>query len=687
MAGFIRRFSEFPPDEVITAIEGINIIDLPPPAAVQGLSTNVVALVGEFSDMTYAVVVDSAGVFTSNPQAQDIISAQDLLNKFGGFDPTLGQFGGDCGSGYAELRNKTFGRLVGVAVNLASASGVRLWRELPTNKSATDPTPIVPIAAADVAAGREFKSETAAVDRLKIAARTSFSNADAYKTAVDGSVTAIGAALTQIFTSATGSFLTLSRPDGKVGVEIGDILVIGVIGGAAGLGANALTYRVRSITDATNLVAEKISGTSFDWTTAVALPYRLHAGHAADSYGPGAGSIFTAQGSFTVPVRPLTDGAGTGSSGANGTWAVDTRIDPLVAPAAPTATTWDPLSGLDGKVGPTTAVAYTAGVQRANAINAAAIDVLYAESIDSLLFDNVPASEVAHVWAARKSSTIRTKLRSHVLVASENGVGRTCSISPELDLVKATALTSVGADADPGVGANRDERVFYDWPPSKTFIPEAVGIPTLLADGSTTSDGILDTGGDGWMASIMGSLAPERNPGEASGVTRKVLAPILGYATNVPNLDINAWKFLRLRGVAGVRIDKTVGPIFQSGVTTSLTGGKKNINRRKMADFIQDSIANALKPFAKLPMSESFKDGTLGQVDDFLQGLLSPDNVAAQRIDSYVIDGKSGNTPQSEAQGIYVIIIKVRTLATADFIVLQTEIGEGVVTSAEVSSS
>jgi hypothetical protein len=183
----------------------------------------------------------------------------------------------------------------------------------------------------------------------------------------------------------------------------------------------------------------------------------------------------------------------------------------------------------------------------------------------------------------------------------------------------------------------------------------------------------------------MGNLAPERNPGEASATTKKVLTPVLGYAIGVPNLDLNAWKLLRLRGVAGIRMDKTVGPVFQSGVTTSLVAGQKNINRRKMADYIQDSLANALKPMAKLPMSEQFKDTVLAQTDDFLQGLLSPDNPAAQRISAYAVDGVSGNTPLTEAKGIYVVIVKVRTLATADFIVLQTEIGEGVVTTSEVA--
>lgn len=687
MSGFIRRFTEFPPNDVITAIEGINIVDLPPPSAVGGVSTNTVALVGEFADMTFATSVSSAGVVATSPQPQEIISGQDLLNKLGGFDETIGQFGGDCGNGYVELRNKSFGRLIVVPINLASASGIRAWRQLPTNKSATDPTPIYPIAAAAAAAGTILKATAATADRMKLAQPVAFSNEEAYKTAADGAVTAAGAAATGEITSATGAFTTINRYDGKVGVEVGDILVVGVIGAAGAQGANATTYRVTAINSATSLQVQLLNGTNFTWTTGVSLAYRLHPGRAADSYGSGTGSALSAQGSHTVRVRPITDGAGTGSAAADGTWATSTAVDPLVPAATPTATTWEPLSGLAGQVGPTTAVAYTAAIQGPNAVNAAGIDALYASAIDSLLFDNVPASEVAHVWSARKSDTIRTKLRSHILLASENGVGRTASLSPELDITKLTALTTVTGDVAPGVGVNRDERVIYDWPPMVTFVPEAVGKYIRRADGTITTDGMVDTGCDGWMSSILGNLAPERNPGEHSGVTKKCLAPVLGYAKNVPDLDINAWKLLRLRGIAGIRMDKTVGAVFQSGITSSLLGGQKNINRRKMCDYIQDSIAQALKPFSKLPMSEQFKDGVLGQVDDFLTLLLSPDNPPAQRISGYLLDSKSGNTPQLEAKGIYVLVIKVRTLATADFIVLQFEVGEGVVVSNEVSSA
>ncbi len=684
MSGFVRRFTSFPSNDVLTAIEGINIIDLPPPSAPNGVQTNTVALVGEFVDMTYALTMTTGGVFSTRTQPVEIFSGQDLLNKVGGFDETIGQFGGDCGNGYAELRNKSFGHLVVVPVNLASATGVRLFRELPTNRSATDPTPVVPMSAAVVNAGYNFKN---GLDRLKTVAPVNFTGADAYTSGTDGTVSVAASAATQTFGSASGAFTTFTREDGTVGVQVGDILVVGVIGLTGLQGDDAGTYRVVSITSATVIVVQALNAANFAWTTAgVILAWRLHTGATADSYGSGTGSVSSSQGSFSVPVRPLTDGAGTGSGAANGTWATGLALTPVVAPAALTANSADPLSGLMGKVGPTTAVAYTAAVQKANVENSATVDALYSTAIDAMLLDSETTAAVTHIWAARKSSTIRTKLKTHCLAASENGFGRTCSISPELDQTYATVFATVTGTAAPGVGATRDERLFYDWPPVKTIIPEAAGKAIMGADGVVHYDAIVDTTGDGWMASIMGNLEAFRNPGESSPTTSKVLAPVIGYARNVPDLSLNEWKQLRASGIAGIRMDRTVGPVFQSGITSSLVAGRKNIARRKMADYIQDSLGSTCKPFVKLPMSDTLKDGVLGQITDFLELLLSENNPAAQQISGFVVDALSGNTPQSEAAGIFVVIAKVRTLASADFITIQTDIGEGVITTKDISA-
>jgi hypothetical protein len=62
-----------------------------------------------------------------------------------------------------------------------------------------------------------------------------------------------------------------------------------------------------------------------------------------------------------------------------------------------------------------------------------------------------------------------------------------------------------------------------------------------------------------------------------------------------------------------------------------------------------------------------------------MDGLLSRNNPSAQRIAGYTIDARSGNTPELLAQGLFRIILKVRTLASLDSIVVESTIGESVV--------
>lgn len=646
---FIRRFSDNPGVAVLTQIEGVSIIDITPAGASFGVGTGVACLVGECADMTSAVAVSAAGVVTTRPQPIEVFSDQDLIGKIGGFDSTIGEFGKSCGNAFVELRNKQFNRLVVVPVNLASANGARLVRDLPTNKSATDPNPITPVGAASVSAGREFKS---GANRVRAAKSVTFSSDLFTVQAIDGvQVANTGPAATATFTSATGGFVA-------AGVVKGDVLVLGVIGGAGLPG----TYRILSVDSATQLTVERLDGVTFTWAGVTALPYRTHPRAAADT-GPSAS--FAEVAGYLVPARPL-----------DATITAGTLLPPTLLPPAGSATAWDPLSGLTliAMPGGGGGLTYTAAVQAPNAASAAGLDALYATAIDSLLADLSPANEVNIIWAARKSASIAVKLRTHAPTQSGQGLGRVALVSPPLDQVN---LTTVGGSASPGVGANRGERTFYSWPGTLTFVQEAIGANVKGADGVNYADGNLDVTGDGWLASVLSVLAPERNPGEASATTRRALQSILGYQRSAPVLGMGEYIYMRGQGICGIRIDRTAGPVFQSGVTSSLVTGEKNINRRRFADFIEDSLAAQLVAFNKLPVSSAFIDGVLLTATSFLDPLVSRNSPAAARMAGYVLDPKSGNTPAAQKLGIFVLDVRVDMLSTADFIVIPVAVGPG----------
>jgi phage tail sheath protein FI len=97
-----------------------------------------------------------------------------------------------------------------------------------------------------------------------------------------------------------------------------------------------------------------------------------------------------------------------------------------------------------------------------------------------------------------------------------------------------------------------------------------------------------------------------------------------------------------------------------------------------MADWLEDSLARIYKPFVKLPMTTQITDSIAAEANAFLMEQQSPNNAVAQKIDTYSIDTRSGNTPDSLAAGVFAIAVRVRTLPTLDVIVIQAEIGESV---------
>jgi hypothetical protein len=688
--GFIRRYGYFPGNEVITQIEGTIVIDLPPPGSIQGAGVGVACCVGEFADCSYATSVDASGVVSTNVKPIEIFSATDLTNKVGGFDETIGEFGISQGNGYEALRSKRFARLFVAPVNLASSNGCRYFRELPLCTTQTNANPIVPVTGATIGAGREFRASGAPLSRIRIAKRTQFTSLAPIATGVGGSIATAALAAVQTFAATAGfDWTTIVRPDGTLGARKGDILVIGNNNAGArqplpssGTVVGAGTYRVASDpTSGVNISLERLDGSSFQFVNAATtVPWRLHYGSDADSApvlvpGSAAPGGYAAAdvGGYTVPTRPLTDSAGAQTSGS---YSAGLALAPVVAPTALTGSSWDPLSGLGGRIMPTGGLAFTVDVQGINRAANASLDAAYATAIDAMLAEDTSAIDINIVWSARKSQLIRAKLRSHVLDASTRGVGRIAVVAPSL-----AVQTTLGAvdDADPGVGATRNERVIYTWPGCQVSIPEAVNFRLRCATAETTLTGVLDQSFDGFMASLLSVLPPERNPGQAAAPVPQALAAVLGMQRGVSGMGVNEYTQLRVRGVAALRVDLRAGSTtIQSGITSSLTAGEKNINRRRMADFIEDSAAARLVQFAKLPPTQTLKDSAFGELDAFLSSLLSPNNRPAQRIAEYQLDDVSGNTPELEAQGIFVIIMRVRTLATADFIVLQAQIGENV---------
>lgn len=663
--GFVRRFDSIPNIDVLSEIEGPVIIDSTIAGTPRGAETGVACLVGEFADMTYACAVSSSGVVTTSPQPVEVTSA-DFEGKVGGFDETIGHFGGDMGNGYVDVKSTTWSRLVLVPVNLACSQGVRLYRELPTNKSATDPSPAVGVAGVTVPAGTEFR--TGAGARVRLAQAVTFAGDSEYTRGVDGAVTSGGAALFQTLNAAGGNFLAIVRDDGLVGVQIGDVLSLGVVGAAGAQGANAATYRVRAVSSATALVVEKLDAASFDWTTGTALAWRLYTGAVADTGGT---NHVGTQAGYRVLARTL-----------DSTVAVDTTLSPTVVadPATPTATTWAPLTGLKMRSAPTTGLVHTAAIQGPNAVNAGGLDTLYQTAIEAVHQDQDPTADVSIIWTARESTAIRSALKAFTAKRKAQARGVVAHYAPSLSV---TSKDTILTDAYPGAGAVRAREGILNWPGVRVYVRSAVGKRILCADGSYTTDGVLDVRSAAWCASIESSLPPERNPGEESTRVQEILAPWIGLQRGVSGLDVEWYKRAKAKGITAPRIARGLGGqprrCFQSGVTTSLTDGETTINERRFSFWAQDTVAQIVDPYTKSQLTPKLEAELIARLVAFADQLVIDQRIAGRRI---VAGRNAGNTEALRQRGIFMFLLELDMISDLRTAVINARVAIGA-TSAE----
>ncbi len=304
------------------------------------------------------------------------------------------------------------------------------------------------------------------------------------------------------------------------------------------------------------------------------------------------------------------------------------------------------------------------------------IDAAYVTAINTTKNINSVAKIANVTFSARQSNTIRRALRTNALDASAAGcLGRVTCIRPPLNTSKADAQSNT---AEPGVGAYRDQRVIYNYIGANTFVPQ---IASRGLGGGTgfTADGNVDVGSDGWMASICSQLPPEENPGQETAFTGSING--IEKGSNVQNLDMNDYIAFKAAGISALRVDDGVA-VFQSGCTSVdplVFPNLVNISRRRMADFIQDTLAQRAKAFGKKLSTNARRAAMASEVRAFAEGLLSRKQPANQRIAGFTIDIKSGNTLETVGMGLYRIIFKVRTLASLDSIVIASTVGEQVV--------
>ena len=729
----VQRYRQDPTLEQLTSIEQLAIVDIAPPQPSTGVGSGNVLEVGEHEDGPFAAGGDSTGYDPNRRGVLEVFTSADLEQKFGGFgfvrngvpynDPIARQSAGELwnGSGFIKLKFLKMNRLFVARVD-TSVGEVTITPLAPLCGTVSGPFTGLVVGAwlsVDVDAGGAI-----AIDAIAATAATTTAAGapaglvagDAVTLAVDGGapvtiafdgtssaiadvVNVINTAMGAVIASDSGGNLALTGQQLGSG---GSISMVDVVAGtAAKLGFAGSPVTATGTGNVANLasvttaeLAAIINGTAaFALTTGSArvdAQQRLCLSATTSLLASGAqvaelglNTTLTsvgAQGAGQVPAGTRVDDGTTTfltmqtlDFAANATagqvvkvrHALDDGLG-IGAGAGTVDTVQDQPDFVD--IGVTNSLLITA------ALTTPQKDARYTEALSATLAMNRnPSKNATLMVVARRTEAVFRDARQNVLDAELAGIrGRIFIGSAPLGFTPDQALTDVAQW--------RTDRVFYTYPGMQVRIPE------IASRGSAGGLGFTDTGiitvrADGPLTTLCAVLNPEENPGQQ---TEGVIDQFFELEDIGRSLEISDYKAFKAAGIAAPVIDEDEGPEFQSGVTTSLDSGRETMARRKMADFIQDSMATLAKPFQKKLNRRSNRDAVTTRFDSFLGGLQSLQALELQRIEDYAIDDEQGNTPERLALGIAVWLTTVRTLSSLDAIVIRTEVGPNAIISTTV---
>lgn len=260
-------------------------------------------------------------------------------------------------------------------------------------------------------------------------------------------------------------------------------------------------------------------------------------------------------------------------------------------------------------------------------------------------------------FAERSSATL--KAAGLALASQERKNFVTCPDA--FDDTKAAAIADVAL--------SRSDRVWYAYPYVYASIPELGGL-TVVNPAS-------------FLAATVAALPPHIDPAGVNGEpylygVRGLVDRTLATADyeNFNAAGICALNF------AGGRVGRWR---WRSGVTSDLDAARTMIFRRRMADFLHDSIGEGLTAFQNRPLTRENKVSAKGVIESFLRGqqligVLPRQEDIARTEDGmplvpFLVDIDSLNTAETEALGQFVIALFVRIFPSMRFIVLRTQIG------------
>jgi len=228
---------------------------------------------------------------------------------------------------------------------------------------------------------------------------------------------------------------------------------------------------------------------------------------------------------------------------------------------------------------------------------------------------------------------------------------------------RATAVTDAANYRDV------DGRVIYCYPYVQTSIN---GVLTMTPPAA-------------WLASILTQTAPQVDP--AFTANAQFLVGVTGLKFALTRAD---YILLKDAGICAFEYDSEIGFKVKSGVVTQIADSSKvMILRRRMADYLTNSVGKFLKNYQNAVNSKENRTLVKGAIQGFVTSLqndkILPKDSEVKSGKATLIDTESLNTDLSVAAGFFKILWRQRIYSSMRYIVLSAEIGESVVVTEQAS--
>lgn len=177
-----------------------------------------------------------------------------------------------------------------------------------------------------------------------------------------------------------------------------------------------------------------------------------------------------------------------------------------------------------------------------------------------------------------------------------------------------------------------------------------------------------------WMASILSQVDVDIHAG--SSQTKALLAGI----TRVTNTTFTRLDLISLKNAGISTLEQNRGGFqFRSAVTTSLTPGRTELARRRMADFLQLSASDRIASYVKGKNTPEERTGMAAELTSFSKQLMRQKRIIADDgpNSGFSIDQVSVNTPAQRAQGEEHLLWRVDLIGHMLSVVFETDIATG----------